>query len=122
MELRVNKEKPVHWVGSAKKDLLALPSEVVSDFGYALGVVQLGVCLPMPSPGRGKALGFELVENLAGDTYRAVYCVRFVEAIYVLHCFQKKSPTGIRTSKLDVELIQARLHAARKDYEEHYGK
>jgi phage-related protein len=64
----------------------------------------------------------EIVESHEGNAYRAVYTVRFEKAIYVLHAFQKKSPQGIRTAKRDVDLAAARLKAAAKDYEEHYGK
>jgi phage-related protein len=65
---------------------------------------------------------FEIVEDHRGDTYRAVYTVRFAQAIYALHCFQKKSPTGIKTAKTDVDLIRARLKIAQADYEAHYEK
>jgi phage-related protein len=64
----------------------------------------------------------ELVESHDGNAYRAVYTVRFVEAVYVLHAFQKKSPSGIRTAKTDVELVEERLKRAQRDYEEQYGK
>jgi phage-related protein len=65
---------------------------------------------------------FEIVEDHRGDTYRAVYAVRFAKAIYVLHCFQKKSTSGIKTAKTDVDLISARLKLAQADYEANYGK
>jgi len=65
---------------------------------------------------------FELVEDHRGDTYRVAYTVRFAKAVYVLHCFQKKSPSGIRTAKTDVDLIHERLKLARNDYEVRYGK
>jgi phage-related protein len=64
----------------------------------------------------------EIVEHDAAGTYRAVYTVRFVRAIYVLHVFQKKSPSGIRTSRTDVRLIEERLKLARQDYEVRYGE
>jgi phage-related protein len=64
----------------------------------------------------------EIVEDDASGTYRAVYTVRFREAIYVLHAFQKKSPSGIRTARPDVELVEERLKAAKRDYEARYGK
>jgi phage-related protein len=47
-----------------------------------------------------------------GDTYRAVYTVKIAEAVYVLHCFQKKSKQGIKTPKHVMDLIQDRLKAA----------
>ncbi len=53
---------------------------------------------------------------------RAVYTVRFAKAVYVLHCFQKKSPSGVKTAKTDVDLIGQRLKAAHQHYEANYGK
>ena len=117
------REKPLHWVGSSKKDLLTFPEKVVDDFGYALGVVQQGGVPPSAKPWKGEGSGvLELVENFRSDTWRVVYTVRFEKAIYVLHCFQKKSPSGVRTAKTDVDLIHERLKAARTDYEVRYGK
>lgn len=63
-----------------------------------------------------------MVEDFDGDTFRAIYTVRFAKAVYVLHCFQKKSPTGIKTAKSDTELVGRRLKAAQREYEERYGK
>ncbi|MHB1592047.1 MAG: type II toxin-antitoxin system RelE/ParE family toxin [Sulfuricella sp.] len=119
----VTQEKPLHWIGSAKKDLLAFPGEAMDDFGYALGVVQLGGTPPSAKPWKGEGPGvFEIVEDHRGDTYRVAYTVRFAKAVYVLHCFQKKSPSGIRTANNDVELIHERLKTAHADYEARYGK
>jgi len=53
--------------------------------------------------------------------YRAVYTVKFEHAIYVLHAFQKKSPSGIRTARKDVERIGARLNEAGADYQRRYA-
>jgi phage-related protein len=53
----------------------------------------------------------EVVEDFHGDTYRAVYTVRYTSAVYVLHCFQKKSTSGIATPKRDLDLIKVRLQA-----------
>lgn len=110
-------ETPVHWVGSSKKDLLAFPEPVVSAIGYALGVAQLGGKHPHAKPWKGEGGGvFEVVEDYSGDTYRAVYAVRFAGAIYVLHAFQKKSTKGIATAAADIAMIKARLRLAREDY------
>ena len=117
------REKPLHWVGAAKRDLLAFPEAVVDDVGYALGAVQLGGTPPSAKPWRGEGAGvFEIVEDLRGDTYRAVYTVHFKRALYVLHCFQKKSPTGKRTARTDITVIHDRLRLANEDYEARYGK
>ena len=114
-------EKPLHWVGSARKDLIALPEEVVDDFGYALGAVQMGATPAQAKPWKGEGSGvLELVENHRGDTFRAVYTVRYAKAVYVLHCFQKKSPNGIRTAQSDIELIHERLKLAQQHYKENH--
>ena len=116
-------EKPLHWIGSAKKDLLGFPEDVVDDFGYTLGVVQQGGTPPSAKPWKGEGPGvFELVEDGRGGTWRVAYAVRFEKAVYVLHCFQKKSPSGARTAAKDVDLIHERLKTARADYEVRYGK
>ena len=114
-------EKPLHWVGSAKKDLLALPDEVIDDLGYALGAVQLGATPAQAKPWKGEGPGvLELVQNKRGDTFRAVYTVSFARAVYVLHCFQKKSSSGIRTAQSDIDLIHERLKLAQQHHKVHY--
>lgn len=65
---------------------------------------------------------FEVVEDYDGDTYRAVYTVRFKEVVYVLHAFQKKSSSGIKTAQIDVDMIERRLKMAQRDYEAEHGK
>ena len=117
------REKPLHWVGPSKRDLLAFPAAVIDDVGYALGVMQLGGTPPSAKAWRGEGSGvFEVVEDFRGDTFRAVYTVRLKKAIYVLHCFQKKSPSGKRTARSDIALIRDRLRLAKNDYEERYGE
>lgn len=112
-------ETPLDWIGSAKKDLLAFPDEVVRAMGYALGVAQLGGKHPHAKPWKGEGGGvFEVVEGFDGDTFRAVYTVRFAEVIYVLHAFQKKSTKGIQTAKADIAMIKARLRLAQADHTE----
>jgi len=116
-------ERPLFWVASSKKDLLAMPEPAVRAIGVALGVAQYGGKHPSAKPWKGEGPGvLEVVEDFDGDTFRATYTVRFAKAVYVLHCFQKKSPTGIKTAKSDVELVGRRLKAARREYEERYGK
>ena len=116
-------EKPLHWVSSAKKDLLGFPALVIDSFGYLLGVVQAGGMPPAAKPWKGEGPGvFELVEDWRGDTWRVVFVVRFEKAVYVLHSFQKKSPSGVRTASQDVGLIRERLTTARADYEVRYGQ
>jgi len=115
-EHRPREEKPLHWVGSAKKDLLGFPEQVMDDVGFALGVVQYGGHPPSAKPWKGLGPGvLEIVENDGSGTYRAVYTVRFRKAVYVLHAFQKKSPSGIRTARTDVKLVATRLSDAIRD-------
>jgi phage-related protein len=116
-------ERPLLWVGSAKSDLLDFPEAVKDEIGAALSVAQFGGKHPKAKPWKGEGPGvLEIVEDHRGDTYRAVYTVKFEQAIYVLHTFQKKSPTGIRTALPDVEMVSRRLRVANKDYEARYGK
>ena len=107
--------KAVRWVGSSYDDLLALPEEVRRAVGYALYVAQNGDKADNAKPLKGFGGGvLEVIEDHDGDTYRAVYTVRFERAVYVLHAFQKKSKRGIKTPKRDLDLIETRLKAARQ--------
>lgn len=120
---RVPGEKLLFWVGSSKRDLLTFPDAVIDEMGTALSVAQFGGKHPKAKPWKGQGAGvFEIVEDHRGDTYRAAYTVRFESAVYVLHAFQKKSPSGVKTAKRDVDLIGGRLLEARMDYETRYGK
>jgi phage-related protein len=110
--------KPVVWIGSTRADLAAFPDDVKDAIGYALYVVQLGGkhADAKPLHGFGGAAILEIIEDHAGDTYRAVYTVRFAGRIYVLHAFQKKSKTGIKTPKHEIELIRSRLKRAEEEH------
>jgi len=115
------KAKPVRWIGSARADLQDFPVEVRTDMGFALWVAQQGGRPPQAKPLKGIVSGagvLELVERHDGDTYRVVYAVRFKTAVYVLHAFQKKSRSGIKTPKHDIEVIRERLRAAEAHYKE----
>ena len=106
--------KKLLWIGSAKKDLISLPMQVQDTFGYALHLAQTGKKHKQTNPlkGLGSAGVLEVVEDAGSATYRAVYTVRFANAVYVLHCFQKKSTTGITTPKPDMNVIHERLKVA----------
>lgn len=93
---------------------MALPSDVRRRFGYALSLAQIGDQddAAKELKGFGGAGVLEVVEDDAGGTYRAVYTVKFAEAVFVLHCFQKKSKSGIATPKADMDIIRARLKVA----------
>lgn len=106
--------KPLVWMGSSKKDLRALPSSVIDLCGYALYLAQIGGRHEQTKilRGFGDAGVLEIVESTNRSTYRAVYTVRFSDAVYVLHVFQKKSKWGVATPKPDVDLIEERLKQA----------
>ena len=106
--------KPLYWVGSSKKDIALMPEEVQDIFGYALYLAQIGRKHEDAKPlkGFGSAGVLEVVEDWNGDTYRAVYTVRFTAAVFVLHVFQKKARKGIETPKHEIDLIRKRLKAA----------
>lgn len=112
--------KPLIWMSSSRADLREFPDEVQDSMGYALYRAQLGEKHPDAKPlrGYGGASVLEVVEDHAGNTYRAVYTVRFAGAVYVLHAFQKKSKKGIATPKQDIEMIDRRLKSAELHYEQ----
>jgi phage-related protein len=110
--------KPVRWVGSSKEDLSAFPDDVKRRMGFALFEAQMGrkASYAKPLRGYGGAGVLEVVDDFDGDAFRAVYTVRFAEAVYVLHAIQKKSRRGIATPRSETELIRARLRRATEDY------
>lgn len=111
--------KPLEWVGSAKKDLLTMPDAVIDVMGYALHLAQHGLKHDQAKVlrGFGSAGVLEVVEDDDGNAYRAIYTVRFKNAVYVLHCFQKKSHKGISTPKHEMDVVEARLKLARQHAE-----
>lgn len=110
-------KKPVYWIGSSKEDLSAFPQPVKDVMGFALHQAQVGgkheAAKPLKGFGGGGVL--EIVEDHDGDAYRGVYTVKFSNAVYVLHAFQKKSTRGIKTSKADIDLVRENLKAAEAD-------
>jgi phage-related protein len=109
--------KPLAWIGSSLKDYRAFPDPVKDEMGYALYLAQRGAkhAVAKPLKGFGGAGVLELVGNHDGDTYRAVYTIRFAAAVYVLHAFQKKSKKGRHTPKSDMDIIRHRLRSAEED-------
>jgi phage-related protein len=112
--------KPIRWVGTSLRDLRSFPASVRIDIGHALFTAQEGKTDPAAKPlkGFGGASVFEIVASHHGNAWRAVYTVRFQDAIYVLHVFQKKSTKGIATPAREIELIRKRLAEAERDYRE----
>jgi phage-related protein len=109
-------DSPIVWLASTKKDLMELPKSVRRFFGHALGLAQTGERHHKAKVLKhfGDAGVLEIVADDRGGTYRAVYTVRFRDAIFVLHVFQKKSAQGTATSRSDLELVGSRLKVAEK--------
>lgn len=109
-------EKPLAWLGSSKKDLMALPMSVRKFFGHALDFAQRGGRHDAAKvlKGFGGSGVLEIVDNDQGGTYRAVYTVKFREVVCVLHVFHKKSKSGIAIPKPDMDIIRERLKIAEK--------
>lgn len=102
------------WVGSCKKELLALPEEVVQEFGFVLYLVQIGQNYKKVKELRGFGSGvYEIKIDFKTDTYRAVYVFVNQDYVYVLYCFKKKSKQGIGLSQQDINKIDIRLKAVR---------
>jgi phage-related protein len=116
--------RPLRWVGSARDDLRAFPSQVRQVMGTALYLAQTGGKHPRAKPLRAIIKGagiLEIVEDHDTNTFRTVYTVKFAPAIYVLHAFQKKSKRGIRTPQHEIDLIRWRYGQARKDHAAEFG-
>lgn len=111
--------KPCRWVGSAQKDMRAFPDAVKKAMGTALMYAQGGARAGNVKTLSGMGAGvLEVVDDRDGDTYRCVYLLRLKGVVYILHAFQKKSKSGIKTPQKDKELIKSRIKLAEKDYEE----
>lgn len=111
--------RPLFWEGSSKRDFKQFPTAVQKDLGVALFVVQLGGTPPSAKPWKGLGSGVhELIEDHRGDTYRAVYTVKITNRVHVLHAFQKKSKSGIKTPQADVKLVEQRLKAVLERHRE----
>lgn len=116
--MSIRAPKPVIWVGSAKKDLMSFPKGAQRAIGTALLVAQYGGRPAQSKTLKGEIGGLvEIIENYEGSTYRAVYTVKLSDYIYVLHCFQKKSKTGIKTPLQEITKIKDRLGLAIDHFE-----
>lgn len=119
-ETKQRRPKPVFWMASSRKDLKKFPKSVRQTFGQALFDAQTGGKHPDARPLKGfRGAGvLEVVEDDDGNTYRAVYTVKFADVVYVLHAFQKKSKSGIKTPAKEIEKVKTRL----KEAEEHHAE
>ena len=114
--------KPVQWVGSSKSDLKRFADPVQDRMGFAIYQAQAGLRHRDAKPLKGFGSGvLEVVARHDGDTFRAVYTVRFETAVYVLHAFQKKARRGIATPKQELDLVRRRLRVAEQHYRNTHG-
>ena len=111
--------KPLKWIGSAKRDLDSMPEDVKDLFGHAIDLAQAGGKHQDAKAlsGFGSAGVLEVVEDFRSDTYRAVYTVKFAGWVYSALLPEEESKSGIKTPKEDMDMINARLKAAKQDFE-----
>lgn len=109
--------RDVVWMGDSKKRIKEFPKETQRSMGGALMLAQFGGTADNVKPFKGVGVGsgvFEIVESHHKNAYRMIYAVQIGEKIYVLHAFQKKSKTGIKTPKADVDLVKQRYKQAQE--------
>lgn len=106
--------KELIWIGSSRADLKAFPSEVQDAVGYGLYQAQLGLLPAAAKVLRGFKGVVEIVCDFDKNAYRSVYATKIGNKIYVLHTFQKKSKSGIKTPREDMLLVRRRLQTAKK--------
>lgn len=104
------------WVSSSLEDLRRFPEPVQKVMGFALFQAQCGRkhVQAKPLKGFGGAAVLEIVEDFDGNTFRAVYTIRFADAVYVLHAFQKRSKRGIKTPSREMDVVRSRLRMAQE--------
>lgn len=112
--------KPARFHRAARTALLELPVEVRKEFGHALWLVQNGETPGNASPFEGSSGNdiMKLVERFETDTYRCVYAAKFKHYLYILHVFKKKSTSGIRTPRKQIETVKERFKWAIEDHEQ----
>lgn len=105
--------KPVIWMGDSLDVLRDFPAPVQGEIGYAVYLAQIGSKYVDARPMKGFGSGvLEVLSDHRGDTFRAVYTVRFAKTVYVLHAFQKKSTRGTATPVRELDVVKARLKLA----------
>jgi phage-related protein len=114
--------KPLHWIKGCLKSVQEFPEEVQHEVGFSLQRAQKGgkAANAVPLVGFGSSKVLEVIIDESGDTFRAIYTVKFKEAVYALHAFQKKSKRGRETPRSEMELIKSRLKFAEAHYRAHY--
>ena len=112
--------RPLEYVATSRDDLRRFPDDARQQSGYALELVQAGAMPENAKPlqGFGGAGVQEIAADDRGGTFRVVYTVTLPNAVYVLHAFQKKSTSGVKTSQRDIDLVRQRLRVAQMHSDE----
>lgn len=119
------RDRPLEFIGPSKDDLSSFPPEVKLVTGFALRQIQGGKTHPDAKPMKGNlrdVIEISVDDNSGDRTFRTTCTTKIGDVVYVLHAFQKKSTSGIATPKRELDVIEQRLKAAQKHYEEHYAK
>ena len=117
-------ERPLYWVGSSLEDLRTFPDTVIDVMGYALHLAQQGDKHPDAKPLKGFPGGsvLEITADHDGNTWRAVYTLKYKDTLYVLHAFQKKSKQGLKTPRQHINMIHRRLKLAQEHHAQTHQK
>lgn len=112
----MRKTRPISWIKAAQKDFRKFPQEAQDIILDALTIAAEGAKSSLAKPFKGVESGvFEIALPFKGDAYRTIYAVQLGESIWVIHAFQKKSKTGIKTPKQDIEIIKRRLKRLKEE-------
>jgi phage-related protein len=102
--------RPISWIKGARKDFEDFPQGAQLDMAWALTILAEGRMPDIAKPLTGFGSGvMELALKHRGDAFRVVYALQIGDDIWVIHAFQKKSKTGIKTPKQELDLIHERL-------------
>jgi phage-related protein len=102
--------RPISWLKAARRDFETFPEDVQSDMLDALTIAAEGGKSDKAKPFKGVDGGvFEIALRYRGDAFRTLYAVKIGADIWVIHAFQKKSKSGIKTPQMEVDLIRERL-------------
>ncbi len=108
--------RPIGWIRAARKTYETFPLSVRDRFNTALTIAAEGGKADIAKPLKGLGSGvIEIAVRYRSDAYRVVYAVEIAGALWVVHAFQKKSKTGIKTPKAEIDLIRARLGRLKKE-------
>lgn len=102
--------RKISWIKAALRDFEEFPEGAQADMARALSIAAKGGMADVAKPFRGVGSGvFEIALRHRGDAWRVIYAVQIGDDLWVIHAFQKKSKSGIKTPQMEVDLIRERL-------------